>query len=1513
MLQNWCKPVHKESAVIGGFQTENDLLDSHGSERTMLVLALLIALVAMMMVLVQYDSLSENGMSDPVDFQDPNDINNLEDSEINGEGNADPEMIEDLPRVDGTRAFNDGITVNGIIGTGEWNSEDQVDVGDGLLESNGDATVTPPPPPEDPVPYNEDAVDIVDIFLANDDSTLYIRVDYAAALDIIKYDYNIFLDTDQNTATGLSWGWWATGGDYLIQDGHLYEWKEIDEVWVWSWVKAVSWSTIGGHLETCVSREDIPDTPSSGVNMLIATYQGWINLDDAPNSYWSDTFSYDYHVNFITVDGKITAGEWSDDDQVDVDLNEEDEAEVADAKDWLNLYITNDGTFLYFRMDLVEDAVYSSYDYIIYLDTDQERDPLTGFTNGWWGIGADHRIVNIGSIGYLQTYDGSWDNPGTQVDWEIRDNHIECSVARHSIGAHSGVDVIFHTPSAVEDYAPQWPGSLHYEYEYYIPPDIDIAIDGEFGDWNNPRVTILDENLAEGIDPKIDLDRVWVGDDTSNLYLRMDTVGDHSGNWVHIYLDTDHDITTGFNSGWMSIGAEYAVDGGSLLRYTGSGADWTWAVIGPITQQYSADGKYHEIVIDRSVIGLSNGAREEIYLFFDINGMDYAPDVAGSTYDYKLITPSHITIDGDLTDWTGPRMNILASGLGDATDDNYDIARIWATNDAHDLYLRMDVDGVGAQNYQAWHVYLDTDQDMETGFRGGDGFWSIGAEFMVESGTLYEYLGSGMDWQWTAIQSIEYRFDTSKQYREMKIPRSAIGETDIPVENTDMIFQLGSSVTGEDYAPDDVTLYHYNHQYFINCLGVTFNDISPSIVYPYTSDPLTTEYAMMEIVLYAVDEPATLTSITIERIGGGSSDSDVDKIILMDGSTALAEGVFSNGEAEIILPAGTEILEDTSRIFTIIYDLAHATQGVAIGGVIQIDGIDTDIDVVPQDPVPVYSWIETIPVEDQTGTRLCIYYGSPSQVNGAGGDVEVAVADFAKYDVIIFCDELVDTLLPPNSEGEITQQIIDGLHALKDDPEWEKDIKIYGYVPAILDAATMETYIYRWFTVYNADGIFWDPAGYDFGVSRSDQNAIIDLVHNDYSEKSIIISAWNPDDVMGDDYHSTMNPNRVPTSLRPGDGYLLENVFMANGVNQDAEAAREKLDICYEYRQALGIQMYVVDTGDENTNAQAHVNYAWNTILAYGFDGYQYTDALFSSADNWNKDKLPEYTMEYPENMGTEFLSNDFVDDGINGYSRSTDAGVFQVDFNGHTAVFTNIYGHIHGTVKLYDIDPIAGIVIDLEDSSGTKFESLETDLAGAYQFDGLVVGIYYISIIPFNSMKPHDDVYLKTVEVIRGGSAEVNYNLIFAVQSGACEPQGVGYWKHQVNAYLSKKGKMHETPEDVHDWALQISAFSPFFSFEGDIDTVFEEIRDTLKPDSKSMKAKALRQLLALNLNIVSLKLDPGIPIKQPKFIEDFGSPAGIVLDVLFECRLAILEEIDMETAKDMAEAINKGKYLVG
>lgn len=255
------------------------------------------------------------------------------------------------------------------------------------------------------------ALDIKDVWAANNDMYLYVRWKCAGTMSFDNYDYSLYLDTDQNTATGFRGfdGNWAVGADYLLQDGNLYRYTGGGADWSWVWIKEVS-HALGNDgetndtIEAAILREDIGQMKCSdeAVALLFVTASGATNEDFAPNDKINQILTYNYAKPVMIVDGDpkdwdgIASLVTDPQDMVDAD---------ADVKAG---YAVSDENYLYLRLDVYGDINPVGHWYIIYLDTDQNN--TTGLTFSWWATGADYRLLfdeyNVG----LQKFMGANQN-----------------------------------------------------------------------------------------------------------------------------------------------------------------------------------------------------------------------------------------------------------------------------------------------------------------------------------------------------------------------------------------------------------------------------------------------------------------------------------------------------------------------------------------------------------------------------------------------------------------------------------------------------------------------------------------------------------------------------------------------------------------------------------------------------------------------------------------------------------------------------------------------------------------------------------------------------------------------------------------------------------------------------------------------------------------------------------------------------------------------------------------------
>jgi hypothetical protein len=84
---------------------------------------------------------------------------------------------------------------------------------------------------------------------------------------------------------------------------------------------------------------------------------------------------------------------------------------------------------------------------------------------------------------------------------------------------------------------------------------------------------------------------------------------------------------------------------------------------------------------------------------------------------------------------------------------------------------------------QFLRVYVDTDRNSSTGFAQA----GVGADYLLENGSLYEHTGTG--WSWTLVRTVT--FSSTGGIAQWTVNRADLGETATP-NDADLIFQVES-------------------------------------------------------------------------------------------------------------------------------------------------------------------------------------------------------------------------------------------------------------------------------------------------------------------------------------------------------------------------------------------------------------------------------------------------------------------------------------------------------------------------------------------------------------------------------------------------------------------------------------------------------------------------------------------------------------------------------------------------
>ncbi|GEM_PF-1808433 len=402
--------------------------------------------------------------------------------------------------------FAQTITIDGDMS--DWDASMQMDVPPNEVEGIGDSIDIDWDGTLDGV--INPALDVKDLYVTHDDDYLYVRIDinengtFSDLLSMVdggmQASLELFIDTDCDTSTGLTWGWWYTSGDYWINLSVPYGWPGFEVPHKYGINKFTGSSGTDSQWEplpddSCLVATNLDDNkmevaiPRAALGETNGDYEstgilslnedptaGW-NADIVPNDIGSRRNVYRYGRKAVVVDGDVS--EWTEAERFDVAPNEEEGIQdsvdygwdgtmddvINPALDIQDVWVSHDDEYLYIRLDINEDGTFSDLDNMVdnegakaliqlYFDTD--LDSSTGLTWGYWLNGGDY-YVNVtnphGNPGLesshaygILKFTGANGNDEQYVETgdscmvvrNLDDNKMEIAVPRAAIGETNG-------------------------------------------------------------------------------------------------------------------------------------------------------------------------------------------------------------------------------------------------------------------------------------------------------------------------------------------------------------------------------------------------------------------------------------------------------------------------------------------------------------------------------------------------------------------------------------------------------------------------------------------------------------------------------------------------------------------------------------------------------------------------------------------------------------------------------------------------------------------------------------------------------------------------------------------------------------------------------------------------------------------------------------------------------------------------------------------------------------------
>jgi hypothetical protein len=264
---------------------------------------------------------------------------------------------------------------------------------------------------------------------------------------------------------------------------------------------------------------------------------------------------------------------------------------------------------------------------------------------------------------------------------------------------------------------------------------------------------------------------------------------------------------------------------------------------------------------------------------------------------------------------------------------------------------------------------------------------------------------------------------------------------------------------------------------------------------------------------------------------------------------------------------------------------------------------------------------------------LAIYYGYPSLVNGANGDLEKAANVFSTYDVVVLGDGLEfpdrQSGRYPPGDSEEHQKALQIIAAVRGRGS---GTRFYGYVclgeipsskeeKMFLTPKELEERVNLWKGM-GVTGIFLDEAGYDFAVvTRARQNTAVRMIHelglSAFMNAYFLDHLFSLEDGLPHANGTAKNPEHLPPLLGPRDLFLLESFQVKNGNYESVSEWRPRLNLALKYRRRYGAHIFATTTTTEQEPFSAEkFSYARWTALLYGLDGFGWGEPSFGALSN---------------------------------------------------------------------------------------------------------------------------------------------------------------------------------------------------------------------------------------------------------------------------------------------------------
>jgi len=348
-----------------------------------------------------------------------------------------------------------------------------------------------------------------------------------------------------------------------------------------------------------------------------------------------------------------------------------------------------------------------------------------------------------------------------------------------------------------------------------------------------------------------------------------------------------------------------------------------------------------------------------------------------------------VLLDGALADWAG----LLKFGPMDPPDvpdfaGQIDILEVMMAHDANAFYLSYLNEAAVSLGW-GYNLYIDTDSNMATGYVGGAGSFPVGADYLVQGSTLYQYAGTGTDWSWAYIASLPAAVGGNAA--ELSIARSLLGDP----QHMRLFFYGDNNAAGQPYidtAPDGVFTSGQYYAYYA----------APVIPADTTPPVLTVPASIISEATAASSSVNIGTATAVDNVDGVVAVSNNSPVSFPLGTTTVTWSATDSSGNTATATQTVTIIDTTAPALTtpadLVVEATAVASSIAIGSASALDIVDGAVSVSNNAPA-------TFPL----GTTIVIWAATDLSGNTATATQAITVVDTTAPVLTVPADMVVTT------------------------------------------------------------------------------------------------------------------------------------------------------------------------------------------------------------------------------------------------------------------------------------------------------------------------------------------------------------------------------------------------------------------------------------------------------------------------------------------------------------------------